>query len=69
MRKAELLTADSLAEFARTVQAFQDSVKTDFKNWRHKNENLQLKYENTTMWIKQFSQMNEVLKDEFFTAQ
>jgi len=44
-------------------------VKGDFKNWRHKNENLQQKYENVTMWVKQFTQMNEVLKDEFFNSQ
>lgn len=44
-------------------------MKGDFKNWRHKNENLQQKYENVTMWVKQFTQMNEVLKDEFFNSQ
>ena len=58
MRKAETLTTDTLVEFRSIVRAFEESIKGDFKAWRHKNQDLQGKYESVTLWVKMMSQIN-----------
>lgn len=58
MRKAEAMTTSTLAEFRKVVNAFEDSIKGDFRTWRHKNQDLQSKYESITLWVKMMSQVN-----------
>jgi hypothetical protein len=68
MRKAEAMTADTLSEFRTMIDAFQKSLAHDFKHWKRKNLALQGKYENMTLWVRMFAQMNEKLKAEFFNS-
>ena len=69
MRRAETLTTDTLSEFKSIVKAFEQSIKDDFQRWRHKNANLQGKYENVTLWVKMITQINKQLQQEFFNSE
>ena len=69
MRKAEQLTTDTLSEFKAIVKAFEQSIKDDFQRWRHKNANLEGKYENVTLWVKMITQINKQLQQEFFNSE
>ena len=69
MRQAETLASNTLSAFKATINSFQDSVLNDFKHWRRKNMALQSKYENVTLWVRMFTEMNETLKNEFLNAQ
>ena len=69
MRQAETLASNTLSAFKATINSFQDSVLNDFKHWRRKNMALLSKYENVTLWVRMFTEMNETLKNEFLNAQ
>ena len=56
-------------EFNEIISAFQNNFQQSFKRWRQSNTNLQAKYENISVWIRAFSEMNSKLKDEFLTSQ
>ena len=69
MLKADLLATETITEFRTIVDSFHDQISSDIKNWKHKNTDLQSKYESTAMWMKMFSEINERLRDEFFANQ
>ena len=69
MRKAEMMAAQSAAEFKALVDEFENSMSHDLKRWKRKQTDLASKYEHVTLWVSMQMKMNQKLKGEIHESQ